>query len=162
MLRPAMLYLALKTLHVLGSTLFFGTGLGSVFFKVRAWRAGDVAQVAWVDAEVVRADWWFTVPSAVLMPTTGLWLASLLSTPWTTPWVVQALVGYAVAGLTWLPAAFLQVRMQRLSAEAVRAGTPLPAAWHSAQRTWLALGVPSFAATMLVFWTMVSKSALFG
>jgi uncharacterized membrane protein len=153
-----MLFLLLKTAHVLGSTVFFGTGLGSVWFRLHAVKSGQVGLVAWADAAVVKADWWFTVPAAVLMPASGLWLVEIYRMPLTTPWVLAGLVDYAVAGLTWLPAAFLQVRLQRLSAKAVAEGAPLPASWHLAHRMWLALGVPSFTATMFVFWVMVSKS----
>lgn len=153
-----MLFLLLKTAHVLGSTVFFGTGLGSVWFRLHAVRSGQVGLVAWADAAVVKADWFFTVPAAVLMPASGLWLVELYRMPLTTPWVLAGLVGYAVAGLTWLPAAFLQVRLQKLSAKAAADGAPLPGAWHRAHRTWLALGVPSFTATMFVFWVMIAKS----
>ncbi|MDO9320313.1 MAG: DUF2269 family protein, partial [Pseudomonas sp.] len=31
-------YLLLKTLHILSSTVLFGTGLGSAYYALRAWR----------------------------------------------------------------------------------------------------------------------------
>lgn len=152
--------MVLKTIHVLGAVLFLGTGAGSAYYKLRANASKEVAVIAWCDAEVVRADWWFTVPSGVLMPVTGLWLVELYRLPLATPWVWQALAGYTIAGLTWLPAAFMQVRMKRLSAVAKRDATPLPPAWHRMQRAWAMLGVPSFGATMAVVWMMVSKQAV--
>ncbi len=156
-----MLFLVLKTLHVLGSTVFFGTGLGSVWFRLHSVKSGQVGLVAWADAAVVRADFWFTVPAAVLMPASGLWLVELYRIPLTTPWVLAGLLGYAVAGLTWLPAAFLQVKMRRLSTKAAAEGAPLPDAWRRAHHVWLLLGVPSFAATLFVFWVMVAKTLPF-
>ncbi len=153
-----MLFFAVKALHILGATAFLGTGAGSAWFKVRAWRSGDVHVVAWTDAEVVQADWVFTVPSGLLMPATGFWLAWLQGLPWDTPWLVAGLTGYAVAGLTWLPAAWLQVKMKRLSAAARDAKAPLPRAWHDAQVGWLILGLPSFSMTMLTLWLMVAKA----
>lgn len=155
-----MLYLIVKTLHVLGAVLFLGTGLGSAWYKLRAARSRDVRVVAWCDAEVVFADWVFTVPAGVLVPATGLWLVWLYHLPLATPWVWQGLLGYCIAGVTWLPAAVLQIRMKRLSARAVTEQRDLPAAWYRMQRAWALLGVPSFAATLAVVWMMVSKQAI--
>lgn len=36
------LYLLLKTLHILSSTILFGTGLGSAYYALRAWRSGQL------------------------------------------------------------------------------------------------------------------------
>ena len=68
-----MLILVLKTIHVLGAVLFLGTGLGSAYYKFRAGASKDARVVAWCDAEVVRADWIFTVPAGLIMPVSGLW-----------------------------------------------------------------------------------------
>ncbi len=154
--------LLVKALHILGATLFLGTGLGSAWYKLRSWMSGDVRVIAWADREVVLADWVFTVPAGLLMPVTGLYLAHLYQLPLDTPWLVWAMGGYTAAGLTWLPAAALQLRMRRLSTEADRQGAPLPEAWRSAQRTWALLGVPSFTATVVTVYVMVTKQAPFG
>lgn len=152
-----MTYLVLKTVHVLGAVVFLGTGLGSAWFKLRAGRSGDLAVIAWTDREVVRADWIFTVPAGLTMPLTGLWMAWLLGLPWSTPWVAFGIGGYALAGLCWLPAAALQLRMRALSSQALSAGQPLPPAWHDAQRIWLVLGFPSFLAAVATVAVMVLK-----
>ncbi|MCC6215001.1 MAG: DUF2269 domain-containing protein [Polyangiaceae bacterium] len=155
-----MLIAVVKLVHVLAAVLFLGTGLGSAYYKLRAARSGQLAVIAWCDAEVVRADWVFTVPAGLLVPATGLWLVELYGMTLAVPWVWQGLLGYTVAGLTWLPAAALQLRMRAASAVALRDGAPLGPAWHRAQRIWMLLGVPSFAATLAVVWMMVSKRAL--
>ncbi|MCK6503063.1 DUF2269 domain-containing protein [Myxococcota bacterium] len=152
-----MTWLVLKTVHVLGAVLFLGTGLGSAWYKLRAAASGELAVIAWVDREVVRADWIFTVPAGLVMPITGLWMASVLGLPWSTPWVAFGIGGYVVAGACWLPAAALQLRMRRLSGQALEAGQPLPPAWHQAQRAWLLLGLPSFLAAVATVAVMVFK-----
>ena len=153
--------LALKALHILSAALFFGTGLGSAWYKLRAGLQSDLAVIAWVDAEVVRADWIFTIPSGLLLPLTGLGMVHLLHLPLSTPWIAWALGGYGIAGLTWLPAAALQLRMRRLSAAARDAQSPLPAAWTRAQLQWALLGIPSFLAAASTIWVMVTKQIPF-
>ncbi|MCZ7681256.1 MAG: DUF2269 domain-containing protein [Sandaracinaceae bacterium] len=156
-----MLALVLKAIHVFASMLFLGLGIGSVFYKLRAYRSGDPAALAFCDREIVLADWLFTVPSGVLLPATGLWMAHLYRLPLTTPWILVGVGGWALAGLTWLPAAFLQIRMRGMSARALERGEPLPPAYRSAHRAWMTLGLPSFTAAMFVLWAMIAKAAAF-
>lgn len=156
-----MLPLVLKLVHIFASMFFLGFGMGSVFYKMRAYRTGDLGVLAFCDREIVRADWFFTVPSGILLPVTGVALVHLYRLPWTTPWVLIGLGGWALAGLTWLPAAFLQVRMRELVLKAHAEGAPLPDAYHRAHRTWMILGVPSFSAAMVVLWAMIAKAAAF-
>ena len=149
--------LLIKVLHLLSATLFFGTGLGTAWYKVRADRSGDLRIIAWAQRNVVFADWVFTVPSGALMPITGLWMVTLLNIRWTAPWVLWSLGGWAAAGALWLPAAFLQIRMKRLANRALADGAELPEAFHRANRIWLALGVPAFTISVWVIYIMVTK-----
>jgi uncharacterized membrane protein len=146
-----------KTLHILSATIFFGAGLMSAWWKVRADRSGDVKVVAWAQGEIVFADWVFTVPSGVVSPVTGAFLVWSYGLPWTADWVLGSLGGFAVATVCWLPAAWLQLRMRALADEAARVGGPLPPEFHRLNRIWLLLGVPAFAAAVFVIWTMVAK-----
>lgn len=154
-----MLLLLIKTIHVLGAMVFLGTGAGSAWYKMRASRTDDARVTAWCDVEIVRADWIFTVPAGVTMPLTGALLVHLNGMSWTTPWILIGLLGYAIAGVFWLPAAWLQIRMRELSTRAAAAGEPLPAAYARAQRAWTLLGVPSFLAAIVTIWVMVAKWA---
>ncbi len=55
-------YLTVKWLHILVSTVLFGTGIGSAFHLFVASRRGDPRTVAWVADKVVPADWLLTTP----------------------------------------------------------------------------------------------------
>lgn len=156
-----MLYLVVKTAHILSALLFLGAGLMTAWYKVRADRARDANVIAWYAREIVLADWIFTLPSGVTLPATGLWLASLLGQPLTQGWVALGIACYALAGTLWVPAAWLQLRMRRLAETAARDGSALPPAFHRYNRVWLALGVPAFAVSMLALWIMVAKHAAF-
>lgn len=103
-------YLLLKTLHVLSSVLLVGTGFGTAYFFYFANRSDNVQAQAVVARLVVRADWWFTTPAAIVQPASGLALVWLAGYPLGTPWIVWALGLYAFAGACWLPVLWLQWR----------------------------------------------------
>ena len=151
------LYLTIKWLHIVSSMLLVGTGLGSAYYMFFANRSGNVQAQAVVSRLVVRADWWFTTPTVLLQPDTGLAMVYLAGFPLSTPWIAASLALYAIAGLCWLPVVWLQIRMRALAQQAAEAGTPLaPLYWRYA-RWWEALGYPAFAAMVVVFYLMVAK-----
>ena len=152
-----MSYTALKTLHILSMVLLFGTGLGSAFYKWMADRSGNVAHIAITNRHVVLADWLFTTPTVILQPVTGLWMAHLAGMPLSTGWIGISLGLYLLAGACWLPVVWLQIRMQRLAEQAVAQRQPLPPAYWRLARCWFWLGVPAFAAMVLVVALMVFK-----
>jgi uncharacterized membrane protein len=152
----------LKWLHVLSSVVLVGTGFGSAYFMFFANRSGDVRAQAVVSRLVVRADWWFTTPAAVLQPATGMMLVHLAGWPWSTPWLTTALVLFVLAGACWLPVVWLQIEMAAMALESARKESPLPARYARFARAWELLGYPAFAAMVAVFWLMVAKPALWG
>lgn len=155
-----MLYLAVKTLHILSAMLLFGTGLGSAYYLLRAHRSGDVRAIAVTARHVVTADWLFTSTSALVQPITGIWLASLLGIPLTQPWLLISIGLYAVAGACWLPVVWIQIRVRDLAVHAATGGTPLPPAYYRYMRVWFLLGWPAFAAMLAILGLMVFKGVL--
>lgn len=153
-----MILLAVKTVHVLAAMFFLGAGLMTAYYKVRADRSGDLRVLVWYQREIVLADWLFTLPSGVVLPVTGIWLATSYGIPLTSSYVAAGIVGYAIAGALWVPAAWLQIRMRAIAATALRDGTELPPTFHKANRAWMALGVPAFAVAAFTVWVMVAKS----
>lgn len=152
-----MSYLALKSAHILSAFLLFGTGLGSAFYKYMTWRSGDLHAIAVTDRLVVRADWLFTTPTIIIQPLTGGMMLWLTGIPFDSPWLVASYLLYLLAGACWLPVVWLQLRMSRLSSNAVNGNTPLPDEYRSLSRWWFWLGVPAFIAMVLVVLLMVFK-----
>jgi uncharacterized membrane protein len=150
-------YLVAKWLHVLSSTLLFGTGLGSAYYLFFASLTRKPEVVAAVARHVVWADWIFTTTTVVFQPLSGLYLLHLMGLPWTTPWVLWSIALYLVAGACWLPVVWIQIRMRRLADAAVARREELPPAYFVFLRIWTALGVPAFLALVVVFWLMVAK-----
>lgn len=151
------LYLTIKWLHIVSSVVLVGTGLGSAYYMFFTNRSRDLAAQAVVTRLVVRADWWFTTPTVVLQPITGLWMAHLLGLPLSTPWLAASLALYIFAGLCWLPVLWLQIRMAALAHDAHLAGQQLPQRYWHYVRWWEGLGYPAFAAMVVVFYLMVAK-----
>ena len=152
------LVLILKTVHVFAAVLFLGTGLGSVYYKMRADRSGNIEVIVWVQKAIVLADWLFTVPAGIVLPVTGLWMVYLYNLSLTVPWVLIGICGYVIAGVTWLPAAYLQLRMRQVAQESLDEGKPLPPEFERYNKIWMALGVPSFLAAMTTMWVMIAKN----
>ncbi len=150
-------YALIKTLHILSMVLLFGTGLGSAFYKWMADSSGEMAHIAVTNRHVVLADWWFTTPTVIFQPLSGLWLINQLGLPIGTPWVAVSLGLYTLAGVCWLPVVWLQIRMRDLATEALANNTGLPPAYWRMARTWFWLGIPAFSAMVLVVALMVFK-----
>ncbi|MDZ4313024.1 MAG: DUF2269 domain-containing protein [Cypionkella sp.] len=150
-------YLTARWLHILSSTVLFGTGMGTAFQMVWAMRTGRVETIHSVASGVVIADWIFTTPAGIIQPLTGLWLIYLAGYSLIEPWLLATYALYIFAFLCWAPVVVLQLKIRDLAAEALAAGTPLPPQARKLYRIWFALGWPAFAALVGVFWLMVNK-----
>jgi uncharacterized membrane protein len=154
-------YLVAKWLHILSSTLLFGTGLGSAYYmlftSLASRRSGDPKPVAVVVRYVVLADWLFTTTTIVFQPLSGWYLMHLAGYPLTTRWIVVSFALYLLAGACWLPVVWIQIRMRDMAEAAVARGEPLPPRYWTYLSRWVALGIPAFLALVVVFYLMVAK-----
>ncbi len=152
--------LTVKYLHVLSSTILFGTGIGTAFYLLVASWTRDAHAVAVVARFVVIADWIFTATTVVLQPVTGVYLAMQLGIPLGTPWLYWSMVLYAIAVLCWLPVVWLQIRLRDLAIESAARGEPLPPRYAGLLGAWAAFGVPAFACFLAIFYLMVARPPL--
>jgi uncharacterized membrane protein len=150
-------YLLVKWVHVLSSTLLFGTGLGSAFYMFFTNRTHDVRAIAVVTRRVVIADWLFTTPTAILQPATGFYLLHLAQMPWTSAWIGWSIVLYIVAGGCWLPVVWIQIRMADMARHAADQNAELPPLFWRYHLIWTLLGIPAFIAFIGIFYLMVVK-----
>ena len=150
-------YALVKTIHVISSTLLFGTGIGSAFYMLVASLHRDPRLVAFVVRWVVVADWIFTTTAVIVQPVSGLWLAHKAGFPLGSTWIAASMVLYLVAGACWLPVVWMQLRMREMAREAAASGAPLPERYGTFFRVWIALGIPAFVSLVAVFYLMVAK-----
>jgi uncharacterized membrane protein len=150
-------YVVVKWLHILSSTLLFGTGLGSAFYMFFASRTRDARAIALVVRYVVIADWAFTTPTIIIQPLTGLYLVHLAGFSLASKWIAVSFALYFLAGACWLPVVWMQIKMRDLAQQAAAAGGPLADQYWRFLRWWVALGVIAFVALVAVFYLMVAK-----
>jgi len=153
------MYLALKWTHILSSVLLVGTGFGSAFYLYFIHRTGNTTAIAEVIRLVVRADFWFTTPAAIIQPLTGFAMMSMAGYSLSQPWLMWALVLYVLAGACWLPVVWLQIRMSMIAGTAVGGNNELPANYWEYARYWEWLGYPAFLSTLVIYGLMVFKPA---
>ena len=93
--------LTVKYLHILSSTLLFGTGIGTAFYLLTVSWTRDARTVAVVARLVVIADWIFTATTIVFQPLT--YLSRRLMHPFGDARAVLSLVRYVIAARCWMP-----------------------------------------------------------
>lgn len=154
------LYLLVKWLHIVSSTVLFGFGAGTAWYFWNAHFSGDVALIARVGRMVVAADWIFTGTSGIVQPISGVALVMLAGYSLFEPWLVVAYALYVVAFLCWAPVVWLQIKAQRLAQYAAETNTPLGLEYRRTMWLWFVLGWPAFLGLTAVFWLMVAKPVI--
>lgn len=153
------LYQAIKALHILSSTILFGTGIGIAFFMFRSYFTNNIHEKFYAARNTVLADYLFTFPAIMIQPVSGVALILMAGFDWTGTWLVATYAIYFVAGLCWLPVVWIQIQLKKMCQYSVENGTELPARYHRLFKLWFLLGWPAFAGLMVIFYLMVAKPA---
>ena len=149
-------YFLIKTLHVLGATVLFGTGLGIAFFFWSA-RHDDDQRAPVAARTTVLADFLFTLPAVILQPVTESVADFEIGTS-----IRESIGLLRVTRSTFLrvscsiPVVALQIRMKRML-EAKIAGAEFDSRAYERLRKAFVLGWPAFTGLVVVFWLMVAK-----
>lgn len=151
------LYSLIKTLHVLSSTVLFGTGLGIAFFMFRSWHVRNIDEKFYAARNTVLADYVFTFPAAVIQPVSGIALIYIVGFDWSSLWLVVTYVIYVIAALCWLPVVWIQVQLKNMCKYAAENGTELPERYYTLFKLWFLLGWPAFLGFIVIFYLMVAK-----
>ena len=148
------LYTIIKTLHILSSTILFGTGIGIAFFMWRSWFTTNVHEKSYAARNTVLADCCFTFPAVVIQPISGFALIYMAGLDSTSLWLMATYVIYVIAGLCWLPVVGIQIQLKNMCREASESDTELPDRYHKLFKVWLLLGWPAFLGLVVVFYLM--------
>lgn len=150
-------YLLTRTIHIISSTILFGTGLGIAFFMWWTNRNGDLAAKVFVAKTVVIADFLFTLPAVIIQPITGIILVNMVGYDYKSLWLVLTYLGYIIAGICWVPVVYIQIRLRNIAKIAIEKRSDLPAEYYRLFKLWFILGWPAFISLLGIFFLMVFK-----
>lgn len=153
-------YSLLKTIHIISSTLLFGTGLGTFFFMLKACRAGNLEALRVTTQTVVTADFIFTSPAVIIQMVTGYLLMQTMGIPFSSRWFALVASLFCIVGALWLPVVWMQMRMRKLIAD-LPAGAAIPTEFTRLAYFWERMGYPAGIAMVLLFGLMVYKPFMF-
>lgn len=151
------IYTLIKTLHIISSTILFGTGAGIAFFMFRSYFTNNIQEKYYAVRTTVLADYLFTIPAVVVQPITGLWLIANSGYELTSLWLVLTYVIYAIAGICWLPVVWIQIKLKNMLSISIDNNTELPQEYNALFKIWFLLGWPAFIGLVVVFYLMVTK-----
>ena len=152
-------YQALKTIHIVSSTLLFGTGLGTFFFMLMATRSKNVQAIKVTAKTVVIADWIFTSPAVPIQFVTGILLMNLLGTSYSSQWFIAIVSLFVFVGFLWLPVVWIQIQMKNILQD-LPDNEPLPDQFTTLMQRWTYMGYPAFGAVLVIFVLMVYKPGM--
>ena len=151
------LYTTIKTLHILSSTILFGTGIGIAFFMFRSCFTNNLQEKLFAAKNTVLADYFFTFPAVIIQPLSGIALIHIAGFNWSAYWLMATYVVYCIAGVCWVPVVWIQIQLKNMCVEASEYGTELPQKYHTLFKLWFLLGWPAFLGLVFVFYLMVAK-----
>jgi uncharacterized membrane protein len=150
-------YLTIKVLHIISSTVLFGTGIGIAFFMYRSKFSNNLQEKYYAAHNTVLADLIFTTPAVIIQPLTGFWLIWRLGYPWNAPWLLASYCLFLLIGCFWLPVVYIQMELKKILESCFKEKKELPERYHKLFSLWLRLGFPAFLSLIAIFYLMVAK-----
>jgi uncharacterized membrane protein len=156
-----MLYLTLKSLHIVSVVLFLGNIITGVFWKMHADRTGTLSARAQALDGIIQSDRWFTMPGVLLIIATGVGLALVGHLPMLrTFWIVASIALFGVSGAAFsMRVAPLQKRLLA-NVRAGLAGNWNESEYHALSRAWTLWGTIATLAPLIAVFLMVMKPAI--
>ena len=149
-------YLLFKWAHIISSVVLVGVGFGSAFYLFYINRTRNVSAIAEVAKLVVKADYWFTAPAALIQPATGMMLVSMAGYSYIEAWLLGTYTLFALAGTCWLYVVWIQIQMAQIAASSINKNK-LPENYWRFARIWERLGIVGFSSMLIVYGLMVFK-----
>jgi len=152
-----MLYLSLKSLHVVSVVLFLGNIVTGVFWKAHGDR-GDLAARRQALTGLIAADRVFTLPTVLAIIATGIANALLAHIPILgTPWILWSIILFGVSGAVFGARVGPLQKKLLANVEAGMAGNWNESAYRELSTQWLFWGWVATGAPLIVVFLMVFK-----
>ena len=150
-----LLYALLKYLHILSAIAAFGANITYALWLTRAEKKPET--LAFTLRTVKIMDDWIANPAYVLLFPTGWWMASIANWPLTTPWILSALILYAVLSTVGLAVYSPTLKKQIALAESVG---PESHEYKKISFRSNAIGIFLNILVLIVIYLMVAKPGL--
>jgi len=151
------IYFVVKTIHIISSTILFGTGIGIAFFMFSSKFTNSLIEKLYAARTTVLADYLFTLPAVITQVLTGAWLVNRSGYGWLDSWLLTTYAIYVLAGLCWLPVVWIQIQLRKILVNCVESNAQLPKRYHKLFNVWFILGWPAFIGLIVIFFLMVTK-----
>jgi uncharacterized membrane protein len=151
-------YLAMKSLHILGAVIFIGNIITSAFWRAHMENPGVDRMRMHFLAGITRGDRWFTLPGLFLIIGTGVAMAMLAGFPMLrTTWIVASIGILLLVGLVYhFALAPLQKRMRAQLLAGAETASPANGDYASLSWRWqiwaaIVIGLLVVALALMVF-----------
>ncbi len=151
------LYAILKYIHILSAIAAFGANITYALWLIRAKKNPET--LAFTLRTVKVMDDWIATPAYVLLFPTGWWMASIAKWQLTTPWILSALILYALVSVLGLAIYSPVLRKQIALAETVG---PQTAEYKKISNRGAMVGAMLNLIVLIIIFLMVAKPALWG
>jgi uncharacterized membrane protein len=152
-----MLYLFLKSLHVVSVVLFLGNIITGVFWKVQGDLRADLKSKEQALDGIIKSDRIFTTPNVFLIVLTGIATAWVGHIPiLSTPWILWSLVLFGISGAAFAVVAPTQKKLLA-NVRAGLAGEWDQAGYRKLSRNWTVWGAVATGAPLIAVFLMVLK-----
>jgi uncharacterized membrane protein len=142
-------------LHILSAIAAFGANITYALWLSRAEKNPEALTFSLRTVKII--DDWIANPAYILLFPTGWWLASINHWPLTTPWILSALILYAVLSVVGL--AIYSPTLKKKIALAESVGPAAPEYKKISSRSTI-IGVVLNLLVLTIIFLMVAKPAL--
>ncbi|MFT6219665.1 MAG: putative membrane protein [Rickettsiales bacterium] len=147
----------IEWLHIVNSTILFGTGIGSAFLMFVANRTGNIQNIYFSTRYVIIADFIFTAPAIIIQLTTGLFLMNIAGYQFDDLWLLWGFALFILIVICWIPVVLMKIKMRDLAKECLDQNTKLPKSYWKIDKWLVILGSLAFPAMLIIFYLMIIK-----
>ena len=150
-------YEILKSLHLLGVTLFLGNIIVTAFWKMLADRTKTPAVIAYAQRLVTITDFVFTATGVLLIAITGRMMASRFGEISDSLWLIWGWGLFAASGLIWVSILLpVQIKQAKLAKEFENKEN-IPESYWSLSKYWAGFGIIATILPLVNLYIVVFK-----
>jgi uncharacterized membrane protein len=146
----------IKFVHMIAMAVMFGTWVCIAAFMLFAYRSRNASVAAVTVLFAVRAELMLMIPAIALQPLAGFPLAVAIGERFDEYWMEASVIVYVAVVVVWLANLIVELRMRKVTEDAVMSSMPLPASYRRmflVSSTLTAVGLAGMLAIMaLMIW----------